>query len=235
MEPGVSPGIDSQPRGLGAADRPLGVTDHAEVQILNALERHQIVPGQRLVETELAVQLGVGRNAVREAIQRLAAKGIVDLSRNRSPSIRRLDITETLEVLEVAEEMFGLLARIAARNLESSSLAPRLSRVLRSFSAGEHGHDPVGFSAMRREFYRCLLEIGANRELHRHFATLQMPIVYLQFESRELYQVRMADYCAVGRAVLAGDARKAELHARRHVRSVRRIIRAMSPGLPERP
>jgi DNA-binding GntR family transcriptional regulator len=231
----VSPGIATQRRGVAnAADRPIGATDHAEVQILNALERHQIVPGQRLVETELAIQLGVGRNAVREAIQRLAAKGIVDLSRNRSPSIRKLDMTETMEVLEVAEEMFGLLARIAARNLECSSKAPRLSRVLHGFSGSERGHDPVGFSAKRREFYRCLLEIGANRELHRHFATLQMPTIYLQFESRELYQVRIADYCVIGQAVLAGDTRKAEMHARRHVRRVRRIIRAMSPGLLER-
>src|SRR5580692_1352120 len=95
--------------------QPVGAIDRVAQEILSALERRRLVPGQRLIETEIALSLGVGRNAVREAIQRLAAKGIIDLSRNRSPSIRQLDLDETMEVLEVADEMFGLAARVAAR------------------------------------------------------------------------------------------------------------------------
>lgn len=41
------------------------------------------MPAQRLVEMELASQYGVGRNSVREALQRLEAEGIVELFRNR--------------------------------------------------------------------------------------------------------------------------------------------------------
>lgn len=37
------------------------------------------MPGQRLIETELLLRFGVGRNAVREAIHWLAAKGIVEM------------------------------------------------------------------------------------------------------------------------------------------------------------
>jgi DNA-binding GntR family transcriptional regulator len=206
----------------------VGATERAALEILSALERHELVPGQRLIETELAMKLGVGRNAVREAIQRLAAKGIVDLSRYRSPSIRKLGITETMEVLEVAEELFALLARVAARNLGASSLVTRLRRVLRGL-AGQHHHDRSGFSAIRREFYRTLLDIGGNRELHRHFATIQMQIIYIQFEASDLYDVRVEDYRAIATAVLAGNVRRAEAHARRHVRRVRKIIRTMYP------
>src|SRR3546814_14040142 len=60
--------------------------------ILRDLETGRMVPGQRLVETELASRHGVGRNAVREAMQHLAARGVVDLSPNRSPAIRKLDL-----------------------------------------------------------------------------------------------------------------------------------------------
>jgi DNA-binding GntR family transcriptional regulator len=213
---------------------PLGATDRAALAILDALERHQLLPGQHLIETELAMRLGVGRNAVREAIQRLAAKGIVDLSRFRSPTIRKLDMTETMEVLEVAEEMFALLARIAARNLRGSAFATRLRRVLEGLAEDKLRHDRSGFSAMRREFYRTLLEIGRNRELQRHFATIQMQIIYVQFEAPELHDVRVADYCAIGEAVLAQDVRKAEARARRHVRRVRKIICTLQPELEGR-
>src|SRR3546814_18595052 len=63
--------------------------DRVYLGILEDLEYHRMVPGQRIVETDLAVQFGVGRNAVREAMQQLAMRGVVDLSPNRSASIRK--------------------------------------------------------------------------------------------------------------------------------------------------
>ena len=59
------------------------------------------MPGQRLVEVDLAAQFGVSRNSVREALQRLAAQGLVDLFRNKGAAIRTLSPQETLEVLDV--------------------------------------------------------------------------------------------------------------------------------------
>src|SRR3546814_3335354 len=55
-----------------------GATQRVYLGILQDLEKHRMVPGQRLVETELALHFGVGRNAVREAMQRLAVRGVVD-------------------------------------------------------------------------------------------------------------------------------------------------------------
>jgi DNA-binding GntR family transcriptional regulator len=198
--------------------------DRVVQEILNALEQRRLVPGQRLVETELALGLGVGRNAVREAIQRLAARGIVDPSRHRSPSIRLLDITETLEVLEVAEEMFGLLARIAARAYSPAAYGATLQPISKRLQQCRSSRDRGAFSSLRRDFYRTLLEIGANRELHRHFAAIQMQIIYAQFESDELFETRLNDYGRICEAVMAGNSRAAENEARGHVRRVRKII-----------
>lgn len=78
-----------------------GVSAEVCRHLLREIEMRRLVPGQRLIETELAARYGVGRNTVREAIQWLAAKGIVDMSRNRSPAIRELAIDEVMEVLEV--------------------------------------------------------------------------------------------------------------------------------------
>jgi hypothetical protein len=43
---------------------PRGATQSVYRGIMQDLEGHRIVPGQRLVETELASRFGVGRNAV---------------------------------------------------------------------------------------------------------------------------------------------------------------------------
>src|SRR5215212_3192469 len=97
------------------SDVPETSSDLVFFGIVNELEAQTLVPGQRLVEVDLASQFGVGRNSVREALQRLAAEGVVDLFRHKGAVIRSLTVKQTLDVLDVAERMMGLLARTAAR------------------------------------------------------------------------------------------------------------------------
>ncbi|MDR7387692.1 MAG: GntR family transcriptional regulator, partial [Armatimonadota bacterium] len=49
-------------------------------QLRRAVLEGRLVPGQRLVETELARMLGVGRAAVRTALARLEQEGVVERS-----------------------------------------------------------------------------------------------------------------------------------------------------------
>jgi DNA-binding GntR family transcriptional regulator len=49
---------------------PAGSARRVYLGILGDIDNGRMVPGQRLVETELALRFEVGRNAVREAIWR---------------------------------------------------------------------------------------------------------------------------------------------------------------------
>ena len=200
-------------------------------RILHELELRRLVPGQRLIETELAMRFGVGRNAVREAIHWLAAKGIVDVSRNRSPAIRELSIEEVLEVLEVVEPLNALLARLAARNFARRVHMPAMRQLIQELNAKEVLQDLELFAAARRKFYRLLLDAAANRELRRHFASMAMQIVYAQYLSARLQAIRVEDYVAICRAVMAGDGSAAEKAAKRHVARVREAIAEFSENL----
>jgi len=214
---------------------PVSASERVSFGIMRDLEQQRLVPGQRLIETEIAHRFGVGRNAVREAIQRLAVTGIVDLSRNRSPSIRRLTIEETLEVLEVAEAMTALLARLAARNFDGLVHLPRMQAVLSELADCAVTRDSDAFSRMRRHFYRTLLDITGNRELDRHFTAMNMHIVYLQYRSTLLQDARFKDYRAICQAVIDRDTRGAEVAARQHVKRVRHLIQELSAAGDSRP
>lgn len=192
--------------------------------IIGGLELGNFVPGQRLVETDLVTQFGVGRNSVREALQRLAAEGIVELPRHRGAVIRRLTVQDTLDVLDVAERMTGLLARAATRGCTDRTHAKALRAAMQQLGAAEKAHDNAAFATARRQFYRTLLEMGANRELKRLFPTIQMPIVHAQHRLASLQQMRLADYRRIGTAVLAGDPDEAEATGVEHVRNVRQAI-----------
>jgi DNA-binding GntR family transcriptional regulator len=189
---------------------------------MQALELQQMVPGQRLVETDLAAQYGVGRNAVREAVQWLAAHGVIDLTRHRSAAIRRLDPAEALEVLDVAEAMITLIVRTAAREFEAGRHGAALRAAL---SELEQANDVTGaFSRGRRHFYRALIEIGGNRELFRLFPAVGIHILYAQYRSPALERLRLGELQAMATAVMGSDPDQAEAAARAHVGQLRDIV-----------
>ncbi|MAM83732.1 MAG: GntR family transcriptional regulator [Acidobacteria bacterium] len=201
-----------------------GATERVYLGILQSLEQHRMVPGQRLIETELAIQFGVGRNAVREAMQRLAVRGVVDLKPNQSASIRKLDIAETVEILEVAADLTSLAAGFAADKYDPALHGEILGNVEEAFKACEDLREPSDFSRARRQFYRTLLVIGANRELQRLFMAIGVHVIYSQHQTYELQQIRLADYRAICKAVRSRDVGLAKAAGRDHVEHERDFI-----------
>ncbi|MAM83744.1 MAG: GntR family transcriptional regulator [Acidobacteria bacterium] len=208
----------------GADAPPVGAGQRVYLGILQELEQHRLIPGRRLVETDLAARFGVGRNAVREAMQRLAMRGVVDLSPNKSASIRRLGLAQILDVLDVATEMTSLLARLAARAYEPDRHDALLGTAMEQLTASAHGVELTEFSRARRRFYRTLLMISGSEELGRIFPVISMHIIYSQFQSNRLLQVRLADYRAIYDNVRAKDAFAAAAAGRAHVEHVRDIV-----------
>ena len=203
---------------------PPNAADRVAGGLLAELERGRIVPGQRLVETEIAARFGVGRNAVREAMQHLAARGVIDLVANRSPAIRLLTLPEALDVLAVARVATGLLLSAAAARHDPARDDPRLAAALTELTdAARDGDDPA-FSRARRRLYRILLGIAGNRELMRLFPGIATQIVYAQYRGRRLRDLRLADYREMVAAVRAGDAQAAERIGHRHCEAVARVI-----------
>lgn len=213
-----------------AVEAAAGTSHQVTAALLRDLEMQRLVPGQRLIETELAQRFGVGRNAVREAIQWLAAKGVVDLSRHRSPSIRQLSLDEVLEVLDVAEAMNCLLVRLAARNFELGRHQLAYRQLLDDLKTHGATLDAEAFASVRRRFYRTLLETASNRELARHFASINMQIVYVQFPALRLQAIRVEDYVAICKEVMAGKPGPAETAARHHVKRVRELVTKLGQG-----
>ena len=192
--------------------------------IMNGLAEQKLVPGQRLVEVDLAEQYQVSRNSVREALQQLAAQGVVELPRNKGAAIRSLSLQETLEVLDVAERMTGLLARSAAQGIAAGRASDPIREALADLDRANAAQDVDAFARARRGLYRALLHASGSRELKRLFPSIQMPIVYAQHRPSALQKVRMRDYRAMCNAVLRGDAQAADEAGMAHVQNVRAAI-----------
>ncbi|MES2977096.1 MAG: GntR family transcriptional regulator [Pseudomonadota bacterium] len=214
---------DSPTASATAGDVAQSASDTVFYGIVNGLEMQIFVPAQRLVELDLAAQFGVGRNSVREALQKLAAEGFVELSRHKGAAIRRLSAHDALDVLDVAERMTGLLARSASAST-SIELSQALKSCLKDMVAGDGSNDSVAFARGRRTFYRTLLDMSGSKELQRLFPAIQMPIVHAQFRIPALQKIRIRDYKKIASAVVAGKAGEADSAGMSHVQHVREEI-----------
>jgi len=215
----------SQPSAPAAADSPRqSVSDIVFWGIVCGLEAQEFVPGQRLVEADLMSRFDVGRNAVREAMQRLAAEGLVDLLRHKGAAIRVLSHEEVLDLLDIVERIFGLLARKAARRGGQPEYRHELQAIRHKLEQADANQDGVAFLEARRLWYRCLLAMSGSRDLKRLFTSMHVPIVYAQQRVPALQKIRLAGYGPIIEAVLAEDGEAADQAAARHVQTVRQAL-----------
>ena len=70
--------------------------------------------GQRLMEVQLAEQLGVSRTPVREAIRKLELEGLVVMLRRKGAYVANISVKDLMDVLEIRASLEGLGASLAA-------------------------------------------------------------------------------------------------------------------------
>lgn len=92
-----------------------------ESSLRERIGTHQLLPGSRLGELELAQEFDVSRGVIREAFSRLEQRGLIKRTKNKSAIIVRLELPEILEVYAIRELLEGLCARRAAQNVSPES------------------------------------------------------------------------------------------------------------------
>jgi DNA-binding GntR family transcriptional regulator len=202
----------------------IGAAEAVADGVIAALGEGRLSPGQRLVEADLCLRFGVGRNAVREALQRLVSEGVVELSRHKGATIREISPEQALQVLELTELLVGLAARAAARGIGAPGAAAQIRQTLDQMAAAHRLDDDRPFAKARAGFYSALALIGRNQELQRILPTLQVHVLRAQYHLTRVHRHLADDFQAIGEAVLRGDPEAAEQAGRAHVRRIRQHI-----------
>ena len=93
---------------------PRSLTDHAYRALEELIVTLRLTPGEVLSEAALSKQLGIGRTPIREALQRLAREGLVQILPRRGILVADINVKSQLELLRVRRELERLMARFAA-------------------------------------------------------------------------------------------------------------------------
>lgn len=103
---------------------------------------HQLRPGERLVQSDLAAQFGVSRTPIREALHRLASDGLVTLSPRKGATVAKFLLSDLEEIYSVRIALEGYAAGLAAQHItdgELRKLDQLLGEMEQAFQNGDRG------------------------------------------------------------------------------------------------
>ncbi|MFE4330429.1 GntR family transcriptional regulator [Streptomyces sp. NPDC056831] len=104
-------------------ERPGPLRERVYEALLELITTRALRPGQHLVESELAGHLGVSRQPVREALQRLNTEGWVDLRPAQGAFVHEPTEDEADQLLSVRTLLEAEAARLAAANSGTAGIA----------------------------------------------------------------------------------------------------------------
>ncbi|MEU6705471.1 GntR family transcriptional regulator [Streptomyces wuyuanensis] len=103
-------------------ERPGPLRERVYEALLELITTRALPPGRHLVESELAGHLGVSRQPVREALQRLDTEGWVDLRPAQGAFVHEPTEEEADQLLSVRTLLEAEAARLAAANAGSAGI-----------------------------------------------------------------------------------------------------------------
>ncbi len=192
-------------------------------------------PGARLSDFVLAKEIGISRTPVREALQRLAADGLVDVVPHLGATVRQPSADELEELYEIR----GLLeahaaARAAAHRDDAGELATLCAAMEGIPVPVGEDHLSVADSVRQREldvaFHRRVLELSGLTRLRR--LVDDAGVIARPFEALgdRLPAAELRSACrhhrAIATAIAVGDADTARATMAAHIAEGRAGIRA---------
>lgn len=208
-------------------NNPLANHPSPEDRLREAIVTGRFQPSERLIEVDVARELGVGRSAVRTALARLEHEGLVEHERNRGARVRLVTAQEAVEILETRAVLEGVAARQAALNAAPNDIAD-LERILDGMRRRLDAGDLLGTSDENAVLHGRIVEISRHGTVARLIATLKSQLVRFQYRTILLpgrSEHSFGEHLAIVRAIGAGDSRAAEDAMRTHLSHVAEALR----------
>ncbi len=200
-------------------------------RLRDAIIAGDLRPKSRLMEPELARQLGVSRTPLREAIRQLEAEGFLTTIPRVGTFVTEVtprDVEETYAIRGVLE---GLAARQAAESPDSAK-ADRLRNTLAEMARRTHDYRQYHEAAGR--FHDAIFTLSGNQRLRALYQSLTHQVARFRSLSLALPQrpaVSFREHRRIAAAILGARGAEAERLMRAHIEGARAVLRKrMAPA-----
>lgn len=122
-------------------------------------------PGHRALEQEVALQLGMSRTPVREALVRLQNDGLVEVIPRHGMRVLPVSPDDMREIYEVLTALECLAAEIVARKQPGDAALRPLTQATADMDTALAQDDLEAWAAADERFHVSLVELSGNRAL----------------------------------------------------------------------
>ncbi|MGW6898791.1 GntR family transcriptional regulator [Streptomyces sp. NBC_01727] len=213
-EPRTSPATVTTP-----VNRPVPLRQAVYDVLIELIVGGVLQPGRHLIEAELAEELGVSRQPVREALLRLQADGWVDLRPAQGAFVHSPTVEEATQLLSVR----AVLETHSARGAAQYATGPDITRLWELQAAGIaalSADDARGIVEANAALHGFITELARNpilaeliRQVDRRVRWYYMPI------ARPRGKDAWNEHADIIDRIAAGDADRAEELMHHHTRT----------------
>ena len=192
---------------------------HIADWIRSQIRGNRLVPGQRLVEVDIIRQTGGSRFKVREAYQRLAAEGLLEIEEYRGAKVRGASMDEVRQLYRARAALEGLCAADFTRKASAEEIA-RLGGIARQMEECVESERPQEFGKLNAEWHTLLMRGAGNAVIEDMVRRLNTPVHHLLFGTfyrGERLREAARDHRRILDAIEERDADGAEREMRAHV------------------
>ena len=188
-------------------------------QLKRMILRGEISSGTRIVESEIALSMGISRTPVREAVHKLEAEGLLTHLSKGGYAVRGLtisDIEDTFDIRSILESFAGYLAAKRHTDGELVTLESKIDEFQRYLDRG----DLKRLSAVNTDFHEALYELSRSHRLIKMIHGLKDEIEFLRkiiLNSEKMARLSNRDHREIVEAIKQRDAKKVEQQLKEHI------------------
>ncbi|MCW6510176.1 GntR family transcriptional regulator [Lichenifustis flavocetrariae] len=190
----------------------VALTEQVIQKLVTAIISGVLKPGERLIETKVAADLGVSRGPLREALKVLTGQGLVVTSSGRGTRVAELSIADVENMSLLRAMLEGLAARQFAADASAESRAKLREVYALMRKAATEGREN-DYKALDSQFHETMVVGSGNRFLVSSWRALRT-LLYAYLARSELYHVQPTEVAERHKAFLnaleSGDPVEAE-------------------------
>lgn len=193
--------------------------DDIREKVRMLIQNGELKPGERVNEQALATQLGVSRNAAREALRSLEQSGLVTIIPNRGAEVRRLSLEDALHLYDIRAGLSRTSGRLIALRITEGEEKALLDLADQMDGAVERRNNHE-YHDLNAAFHEALMRITKNPRLIAVNDAVEGELkLYLNRGVFTLAQMRMSqlEHRKILDAIISGQPEVAAEAFERHV------------------
>ena len=198
--------------------KPTRVED-AYLRLKDEILQNRMPPGFQAPEPEIALQLGMSRTPVREALIRLESEGLVRLIPRHGALVLPVAADDMREIYEILTALEPEAAASLARKQPDRASLDALEAATRAMEAALRDNDLDAWAEADDRFHRTLLMLHANNRMTNFVSSLFDQVHRARMTTLRLRkppEQSTREHREILEHILAGDAEKARKSFRAH-------------------